>query len=96
MSSRPKMARTVDGACRLPRVTSGRGAGDNDAGVAQTDERDEEADATGDRGVQMLGNGPDETLAYTREGESRNMTPERKTAPSAVCHGTPIPLRRYR
>ena len=32
------------------------------------------------------------TSARTRPAvRSRNATPERKTAPSAVCHGTPIP-----
>ena len=47
----------------------GGGAGNDDAGVAESDEGDEEADASADCGVELVGNSGDEALAYAREGE---------------------------
>jgi hypothetical protein len=53
----------------------GGGAGDDDAGVAKTDEGDEEADASADRGVKLVGNGGDEALADSGEGEREEYDP---------------------
>src|SRR5271155_4821831 len=47
----------------------GGSAGDDDAGVAESDEGDEEAYASADRGVELVGNGGDEALADSGEGE---------------------------
>ena len=47
----------------------GCGAGDDDAGVAEADEGDEEANAAADGSVELMGYGGDQTLAYTGEGE---------------------------
>ena len=49
----------------------GGGAGDDDAGVAESDEGDEEADASADRGVELMRDGGDEALADAGEGEQR-------------------------
>ena len=47
----------------------GGDAGDDDAGVAESDEGDEEADASTDGGVELVRDGGDEALADAGEGE---------------------------
>jgi hypothetical protein len=47
----------------------GRGAGDDDAGVAEADEGDEESDAAADGSVELMRDSGDETLADSGEGE---------------------------
>ena len=47
----------------------GGGAGDDDAGVAQANEGDEEADASGDRRVELVRDGCDQALADASRGE---------------------------
>ena len=47
----------------------GGGAGDDDAGVAKSDEGDEEADASADCGVELVRDCGDESLADAGEGE---------------------------
>ena len=46
-------------------------AGDDDVCVAQTDEGDEKADAACDRCVQLVGNGAEQPLANSAEGEQQ-------------------------
>ena len=50
---------------------SGGGAGDDDAGIAESDEGDEEADASADCGVELIGDGGEEALPDTRVGECK-------------------------
>ncbi len=59
------------GGAKVAECDGGCGAGDDDAGVAESDEGDEEADASADRGVKLMGNGGDEALADAGKGEGR-------------------------
>ena len=87
MRMRPKSASAVVGLRMLPRPTRVSGSRDDQAGVLKADEGDEEADAAGHGGVELVGNGAQDHLADAGGGEARKMMPERKTAPSAVCQG---------
>ena len=69
MRTMPKMASWVGVGVEVAEGHRRGGGGDDDAGVAQTDEGDEEADASGDGGVELVGNGSDELLADASEGE---------------------------
>lgn len=61
------------------------GAGDDDACVAESDEGDEEADASSDGGMKLMGDSGDETLAETGEGEGEKDDPgEEDSAESAL------------
>ena len=51
------MARMVWRRVEVAEGDGGGGAGDDDAGVAESDEGDEEADASADRGVELIGDG---------------------------------------
>ncbi len=57
------------GGAEVAESDGGCGAGDDDAGVAKSDEGDVEADASADRGVKLVGDGGDEALANAGEGE---------------------------
>src|SRR5215471_15392926 len=92
MSSRPNSASAVLGALRLPSVTVVAGLG------AMMPELRKPMNA-------MNRPTPAATAAYNSNGiaermswrtpssvSNRNATPDRNTAPSATCHGTPMPL----
>ena len=69
MRMRPKSASAVVGLRRLPRPTKRGRVADDQAGVAEADEGDEEADAAGDGGVELVGNGAQDHLADAAGGE---------------------------
>ena len=65
-----------DGKSRLRRAQVAErygcgGAGDDDAGVAESDESNKEADASANSGVEFVGNGCDETLTDAGEGQDK-------------------------
>ena len=51
------MASTVGGDAEIAESDGGGGAGNDDAGVAEADEGDEEADASADGGVELVRDG---------------------------------------
>ncbi len=67
-----------------------RGRWHDDARIVQSDKGDEEADASGNRGVKLLGNAAQDELPDAESREEQERHPEMKTAPSAVCQGTCI------
>ena len=54
---------------KVAECDSRSGVRDNDASVAESDEGDEEADASADCGVELMGDSCDKTLADAGEGE---------------------------
>ena len=71
MRMRPKSASAVVGLRMLPRPTRVFGVAHDEAGVAEADEGDEEADAAGDGGVELVGNGAQNHLADAGGGDAR-------------------------
>ena len=65
---------------------------DHQLRVAQSDERDEHADAARGRMLQAVGNAVDDLLADAGDGQNqKEQRPKRKITPSAVRQGTCIP-----
>ena len=77
---------------KIAKSHQSRRTGDDDSGVAETDNRDEESDAGSDSGVKLLRNRFEDQLTDAKTVRMRNATPDKKTAPRAVSHGTPMPL----
>jgi len=57
------------GGAEVAKGNGGCGAGDDDAGVAKSDEGDVEADTSADSGVELMGDGGHEALTDAGEGE---------------------------
>jgi hypothetical protein len=69
MRMRPKQGERGGGIAQVAEADQGFGIADDEAGVAKADEGDEEADAAGDGGVKLVGDGAENHLADAGGGE---------------------------
>jgi hypothetical protein len=85
ISAKPRVAISTGQLSRLPWRTMVAGSADHDAGVLERDQRQEQADAGGDRHLERLGMA---LTIHSRIGSTlmmKKMMPEMKTQPSATC-----------
>jgi len=82
-----KQCQRGGGIAQVAHSDEGFRVADDQARVAKTDEGDEESDAAGNRCVKFVGMERRIICWMPPAVIARNMTPERKTAPRAVCQG---------